>query len=540
MSKYSIGIDLGTKSIRSLLVDIKDGKEIASAVSYYKHGIMDESHFDNNATTKEAALQDGLDYKESLFLSLEELLNKTDIDRKDIVGIGIDSTCSTSLPLDKNYNPLSTHKEFENNKNAYVKMWKHHGARKYADEITEYDLSHGLKINKQYGGKTSVEWFFPKLIETYNESKEVYDNTYTFMEVGDYCIYLLTGSHIRSEIELGCKYYYIDGKYLIDDFIKERYPGLINYKEKLNGVIKGNGEVGGLLSLDVANKLGLTPSIPVSSLNSDALVNPLSFNIFSESYLVSVFGTSICNILNKKEFIEVKGVFDIVYNASINSYYSYETGQCACGDILESFINLHKKELDGILNPFDYLNEKASKLRVGESGLIALDSFNGNRSILIDANLSGLIVGLTLGTKLEEIYLCLLESIAFGFKEITDNYKKYGININKILACGGIPKKNPFFMQLLSDVLNMEIVVARSNYSSALASSMYGAYLSGYYKSPLEASKYMGGIEDKKYYPNKERHLKYLKLYNQYDKLYNLKDIQDVMHELKDIQKNDK
>ena len=257
MSKYSIGIDLGTKSIRSLLVDIENGNEIASAVSYYRHGIMDESFFDSNSQTKEAALQDGLDYQESLFNSLKELLKISKVNKEDIVGIGIDSTCSTSLPVDKDFMPLSANPRFKNDKNAYVKMWKHHSATKYADEITEYDLSHESLINRQYGGKTSVEWFFPKLLETFNESKDVYKNTYSFMEVGDYCIYLLTGSHIRSEIELGCKYYYVDNKYLIDGFIKERYPELSDYQAKLNGTIKGNGEVGGYLPKDVSAILGL-------------------------------------------------------------------------------------------------------------------------------------------------------------------------------------------------------------------------------------------------------------------------------------------
>ena len=535
MSKYSIGIDLGTKSIRSVLVDIYTGEEINTSVSYYKKGILDSSFFDSNLYKSDMAIEDPLDYEESLFNSLETLLKTSNINKDDVVGIGIDSTCSTFLPVDKDHVPLSTYTEFKRNPHAYVTMWKHHSASKYADEITEYDLAHGTLINEKYGRKTNAEFFFPKLLELYNDSKDVYDKTYSFMEVGDYCIYLLSGAHIRSEIVQSCKYYYENGKYLVDDFIKDKHPEIINYKDKLNGEVIPNGAVGGYLSKKASNILGLKAGIPISSLNCDALVNPLAFDDFSESYMVSVIGTSICNIINRKDYIGVDGIFDTIYDASIKSYYSYESGQCACGDILESFINMFSEELKQYDNPFDHLNSLASKLKIGESGLVALDFFNGNRSILNDANVSGLVLGLTLNTRIEEIYLCLLESIAFGFKKIVDNYKDSGILVNKILACGGIPKKNPFFMQLLSDVLNMEIVVARSKYSSALASSVYGAYLSGYYESLLDASKKMGGIDPKSYKPNALRNKQYDELYKEYNTLYTSKEVRDIMHRLNKI-----
>ena len=188
MSKYSIGIDLGTKSIRAVLVDIDNGREISNSVSDYKHGILDSSYFKNEGIKDESAFQDPLDYKESLFECLKKLLLNTDINKKDIVGIGIDSSCSTFFPIDKKFNPLSINSKYKNDKNAYVKMWKHHSASKYADEITEYDLKHNSLINEKYGGKTSSEWFFPKLIETFIESRDVYDDAYSFIEVVDYCI----------------------------------------------------------------------------------------------------------------------------------------------------------------------------------------------------------------------------------------------------------------------------------------------------------------------------------------------------------------
>lgn len=530
MSKYSIGFDFGTQSVRGLLIDISNGKEIKTAVSKYKHSIGKIENKFTNIIGKEA-LEDPNDYCDAFFACMDKLLSKIPINKSDIVGIGVDSHCSSFFPIDRNLKPMCNLAKYSLNKDAYIKMWKHHSAQKYADEINEFDRLHRNKINEIYGGKTSSEWFFPKLIETFVDSQELYKDTYSFVEIGDYIIYLLTGILVRSEVVLKCKYHYVEKDFLIDDFIVEKYPKMKNYRQKLKGKIKKIGQISGFLNDDIISKYGLA-KIPVSVLNTDALVNPVCFGVFDETYVTTVIGTSMCDIINKKEFKLVNGSCGTIFNASLPNYYSYESGQIAVGDLLNSFIKKFEKEFND--SPYDELNRKAAKIKPGGSGLISLDFFNGNRSTLNDSNLSGLLLGMSLETKKEEIYRALIEAIAFGLKKILINYKNNGIDVTKIMACGGIPNKNALFMQILSDVTGLEICVSRSDYSAALSSAIYGAYISGEYKDLFEASSKIGGIR-KVYKPNKKNNEVYSKLFNLYNKLYESKEINSIMKSLIDI-----
>lgn len=549
MAKYTIGIDYGTLSGRILLVDVKDGKEIGCKEVIYKHGVMDE--FMPDGKTKlpiDTALQHPNDYLEVLY-KIPKLIEECKVNKNDIIGIGVDFTACTIMLIDKNNEPLCLKDEFKNRRHAYVKLWKDHSSQDEANKLNKIAIDREETFIKRYGGKISSEWLVPKVMKLINEDEEIYNNAYRIIEALDWIILKLTGKESRSICSVGFKGMWSKEKgYESKEFFKSLDIKLENFtEEKLSNNIKCLDQCAGTLTKEMAEKLNLKEGIKVATGIVDAHAALPALGIVKPGKMLMIMGTSTCHIMmdDKERFIS--GVSGVVEDGIIPGYYAYEAGQACVGDHFDWFVkNAVPKEYEDEaknknINIHQLLCEKVKGQKPGESGLIALDWFNGNRSVLTDADLTGAIIGYTLHTKPEEIYRALIEGTAFGTKIIIDAFENEGVDIKEIYAAGGIAQKNEMMMQIYSDVLNKEINISDSNQASALGSAILAAAIvgkeNGGYDSIEEASKYMSRKKEKTYKPIKENVALYNKLFKEYKILHDYfgKGENNVMKRLKKL-----
>ena len=527
---YTIGLDFGTLSVRAVIVDVKNGFIKASSVSKYKHGVMD-SYLKNksNILPLDYALQDANDYIESLHLVIPEVIKQSKINSNEIIGIGIDFTSSTILPITKEGIPLSTIKEFENNPHAYCKLWKHHGAEIYAKKIS--DLAIKLKTNwiKRYGNKISSEWMLPKVFEILDLAEEVFDKTTYFIEAGDFITYYLTGKLIRSSCQAGYKdiWHFSEG-YPNDDYLEQLDPKLKNiYQTKLSGDVWSIGKSQGKIKTKLANEFKInTVNIGVAMI--DAHVALPACDATKDGDMLMIIGTSSCDIVLSKHEYGIEGISGIVKDGAIPGFFAYESGQPAVGDIFSWYIEKHlpKQYFDEAnklgLNIYSYMEKKIREIPKEKNKLIALDWWNGNRSILVDPELTGLIVGYTLQTTPEEIYRALIEATAFGKLKTIETYESNKIKINRLIACGGLATKNRFLLETYANVLQRPIYYTKEEYAPALGAAIFGALAAGSnndgYDFMNEATKHMSHIESKPIMPNKK--VNYKPLYEMYLELH--------------------
>jgi L-ribulokinase len=531
--KYSIGLDFGTQSGRALLVEVETGIEVAEAVTSYRHGVIDEYLPENNLKLpQDWALQDPDDYIEVLTTAVPKVMQEAGVNPEDIIGIGIDFTSCTILPVTKDGNALCSLSEYRENPHSWAKLWKHHAAQPEANEINEIAAKRNESFLSRYGGKISSEWLVPKVWQILKEAPEIYNAAGSFMEAGDWLTMQLTGVDVRNSCAAGYKALYSKREgYPNKEFFKALDPRLENLaEEKLNSPILPIGSKAGELKKDMALKMGLKEGISVSVANVDAHVAAPAVGVVEAGKMLMIMGTSTCHMLLSKENKMVQGVGGVVEDGIIPGYYGYEAGQAAVGDIFEWFTESQvpesymKEAKDRGVNIHTLLEEKASKLKPGESGLIALDWWNGNRSTLVDADLTGMIVGATLLTKPEEIYRALIEATAFGTNAIIEAFEEENINVDELYACGGLAEKNRMLMQIYADVTNKEIKISASKQTPALGAAMFGAVAAGKenggYDSLLEAAEKMARIKDEVYKPIPENVEIYKKLYLEYKKLY--------------------
>ncbi|MGM0878772.1 MAG: ribulokinase [Bacillota bacterium] len=545
--KYAIGVDYGTESGRVLLVDVATGEEIATHVTSYKHGVMDEALPNGKRLEMDWALQHPRDYLEVLYQSVPEVILISKINPKDVIGIGIDFTSSTILPLDRNGNPLCFDLKWENNPHSWVKLWKHHAAQGEADEITRLAKEMKEEFLKRYGGKISSEWMFPKILQIIKEAPEIFEETDLFMEACDWITSRLTDNLIRSSNTCGYKAFWSKRKgYPEASFFKALNPRLENILEtKMRGEVRSIGEKAGELTEEIAHRLGLLPGISVAVGIIDAHAGVPAVGAVRPGQFVMAMGTSTCHMLIADKEEKIEGVCGVVEDGIIPGYYSYETGQVAVGDSFAWYVDhavpsyvVQQAEEAG-KSVHQLLEEKASTYKPGQSGLIALDWWNGNRSVLVDANLSGTIVGLTLATKPEEIYRSLLESTAFGTRKIIENYTEAGIEVNEIFASGGLPQRNKLLMQIYADITNREIKIPDSNQTTALGAAMYAAVAAGEknggYNTIFEAAENMAKVKEDVFVPIPENVKIYDELYKYYLKLHDYfgRENYEMMHGLK-------
>lgn len=525
MIKYAIGLDFGTQSVRSAIIDINSGEEVFASIYQYKNGVIDTNLPDSSIELSlDSALQDPEDYEDGLVYTIKQILNNTKVNKRDIIGLGIDFTSCTMMPIKSDSTPLCFIEKFRDDPNSWVKLWKHHAAHGYALRLNEIAIKRGEDFLDRYGGKISSEWMIPKIMQIADESPKIYDETDYMIEGGDWIVQRLTGNLTRNISCLGYKAIW-DGNFPSKEFFKELNPKLENVYDKLSGKILRLGELAGYLNSDYQRKLDL-PQLPVAAANIDAHVAVPATTVVEPGKMIMIMGTSTCHMVLWDRFTKVTGVGGIVKDGIISGYYGYEAGQASVGDAFEWFIRnsvphiYFKEAKNKNISTFNYLTRLASKLKPGESGILCLDWLNGNRSILMDADLSGLVLGIKLSTKPEEIYRAIIEATAFGTRKIIEAFENSGIKIESLFACGGLAQKNEMLMQIYSDVTGRKINIAKSTQTGCLGSAMHAAVAAGYYKDIEEAAKYMSYLKNKKFIPNKDNVIIYNRLYEQYLRLH--------------------
>jgi len=533
MARYALGIDFGTESARALLVDVADGREVATHVVNYPHGVIDEALPTGPKLGKDWALQHPGDWLLTLRQSVRKVMRDSKVKPDAVIGIGIDFTACTMLPVTADGTPLCTLPKHAKNPNAWPKLWKHHAAQGQADRINATARRLGCDFLDRYGGKLSSEWMYAKSLQILEEAPQVYHEAARLLEGADWVVWQMTGQEKRNACTAGYKAAYEPKK---KEYPPKKFFAAVNKKwanlvdEKLSRDIYPQGAVAGGLTPAMARSLGLKPGTAVAVANVDAHVAVPAATIVGPAKMLMIMGTSICHMVLGTEPRKVEGMCGYVWEGIIPGYYGFEAGQSGAGDILAWFVDnavppahhaeakKRKKDLHAVLE------EKAAKLRVGESGLIALDWLNGNRSILVDVDLSGMVLGLTIATKPEEIYRALIESLAFGTRKIIDSFESSGVAVKELYACGGLPYKNMLLMQIFADVTGRTIKIARSEQTCALGSAMFGALAAGRqaggYDTIEQAARKMAGIRKKVFRPNKGAQKVYNRLYAEYEKLH--------------------
>ncbi|AOZ93942.1 ribulokinase [Paenibacillus crassostreae] len=548
--KYAVGVDYGTESGRAVLVNLSNGDEVATHVTPYRHGVIDENLPGNGLKlSMDWALEHPADYIEVLTNSVPAVMKEAGISAADVIGIGIDFTACTMLPIDEKGTPLCLKDDYKDNPHSWVKLWKHHAAQDEANRLNVIAAERGEKFLPRYGGKISSEWMIAKAWQILNEAPEIYDAADQFVEATDWVIMQMCGSLKRNQCTAGYKsiHHKRDG-YPSKDFFKALDPRLENIADtKLRGEVYPLGTKAGGLTPGMAEKMGLLAGIAVAVGNVDAHAAVPAVGVVTPGKLVMSMGTSICHLLLGDEEREVEGMCGAVEDGIIPGYFGYEAGQSAVGDIFAWFVDeavpgtvKDQAKQEGI-SVHEWLEKKAAAYRPGQTGLLALDWWNGNRSVLVDTDLTGLIVGYTLLTKPEEVYRTLLEATAFGTRTIVDAFHNNGVPVEVLYACGGLPQKNKLLMQIYADVTGREIKVSASTQTPALGAAMFAAVAAGKenggYDNIVDAAQYMARIREESFTPIPENKAVYDVLYQEYSKLHDYfgRGENNVMKKLKSL-----
>ena len=533
--KYTIGIDFGTESGRTVLIDVAAGMTVAESVYAYKNGVIDHMLPIEGETVllePDWALQDPEDYLRTFRNTVPDVLAKSGVDPVDVIGIGIDFTACTMLPVTRDGQPLCTLPEYRSNPHAWVKLWKHHAAQPEADKITETAQIRGEKWLDRYGGKISSEWFFAKTLQILDEAPEIYSAADRLLEAADWVVWQLIGEEKRNSCTAGYKAMWSKREgYPEDSYFTALDPRLAHViDEKMSRNICSIGEKAGELTPQAAELTGLRPGTAVAIANVDAHVSVPAVTVTEPGRMVMIMGTSICHMVLGDEERTVEGMCGVVEDGIIPGLFGFEAGQSGVGDIFAWFVDdcvpesCQKEARESGLDPHQLLERKAAAQKPGEHGLLALDWWNGNRSVLVDVDLSGLLLGATLGTKPEDIYRALIESTAYGTRIIIEAFETSGVPIHELVACGGLPEKNDMLMQIYADVTGREIKLSAAKQTPALGSAMFGAVAAGKtaggYDTIFDAARHMARLKEKTYKPIQENQRVYDQLFVEYRRLY--------------------
>ncbi len=536
MKKYAIGLDFGTNSCRSLIVDLSNGHELASYVFSYPSGhagILLDSKEPNLARQNPEDYIKGI--KETIKNSILEAREKfSHFTSENIIGIGIDTTGSSPIPVNNEGVPLCFLSEFKNNLNAMVWLWKDHTGYSEAAQITELAKRIRPEYLNKIGGTYSSEWFWSKILHCYNTDPDVFNAAESFMEICDWIPAILTGETCPDKIKrsicaAGHKAMYNDmwGGLPDKEFLSALSPALSGLRDKLYDKAFPSNQLAGELSNTWAQDLGLKPGIAIAVGAFDAHMGAVGAGI-KQGTLVKILGTSTCDIMvspSDKKLSDIPGVCGIVDGSVMPDYFGIEAGQSAVGDIFLWFVNnlVPEKYGKSVDEKFENLSIEAGKQKPGEHGLLALDWNNGNRTILVDVRLSGLIIGQTLHTEAHEIYRALIESTAFGALTIINRIEEYGVQVKEIINCGGLASKNPLLMQVYADITGRPMKVSKSEQTPALGAAIFGAVAAGKeisgFSSILDAQNAMTGTKET-FEPNPSNNLVYKKLYDLYKQLH--------------------
>jgi L-ribulokinase len=476
---YSIGIDFGTESGRVVVLDLRDGAELACEVVRYPSVVIDRVlPSSGEQLGYDWALQDPDDWQLVVDQGVPAAIAAAGIDAAKVIGIGVDFTCCTVLPVTSDGTPLCRLNEWRARPHAWPKLWKHHAAQYVADRLNEVAQERKEPFIERYGGRISSEWYFPKLIQIWLEDREVYDASARFIEALDWIVWYMSGNERRAACSAGYKALWSpDDGLPPTDYFTAAYPGFDDPAAKLGTEFFALGASAGTLREDLAGRLGLQPSVAVAVGNVDSFVSTPGCGVTDPTTFVIVIGTSICDVVVHHDQVLLPGITGVVKEGVLPGMYGYESGQPAVGDMLAWFVGLFDADRDG--SHYAALEREAARILPGSTGLLALDWWNGNRTILADADLSGVLAGLTLHTRPHEIYRALLESIAFGSRRIMDNFEEHGLRLEQIVACGGIAEKSPLTMQLLADTSGRRVTVPASTLIPARGAALFGAVAAG-------------------------------------------------------------
>jgi len=536
-ARYTIGIDFGTESARAVLVDVSDGRELGVELYTYRNGVINEhlpAPNDDIVLGSEWALQDPSDYLETFRETIPPLLRRTGVEPSDVIGIGIDFTACTMLPTTLDGTPLCFLDAFRREPHAWVKLWKHHAAQPEADRINAVARQRGEPWLERYGGRISSEWFFSKALQILDEAPEVFRAAGRLIEAADWVVWQLTGVEMRNNCTAGYKAMWSksDG-FPPDAFFASLDPRLEHViDEKMSRRIAFIGERAGGLGAPAAELTGLREGTAVAVANVDAHVSVPASTVTEPGTMVAIMGTSICHMVLGDRTAAVEGMCGVVEDGIIPGLFGFEAGQSAVGDIFAWFVEngvpaeYHERARRRGGDIHQVLAEEAARLRPGESGLLALDWWNGNRSILVDTDLAGMLIGMTLATTAPEIYRALIEATAFGTRLIIDTFEAAGVAVDRIVTCGGLPEKNRLFMQIYADVTGRPLRIAASAQTPALGSAMFAAVAAGPdaggHASIQDAARSMAGLRDEAFLPNAACRTVYDDLYGEYVRLHDL------------------
>ena len=544
--KYVIGVDYGTLSGRALIVRASDGHEMGSAVFEYPNAVMDRVLNSSGAALgPDWALQDPQDYVEVLKHAVPEALKVSGVNPADVVGIATDFTACTMIPVLEDGTPLCQLPEFKNNPHAYVKLWKHHAAQPHADRINQLARDRKEKWLPRYGGQISSEWELAKGLQLLEEAPEVYDRMYKFVEAADWIVWQLCGKYVRNACTAGYKGNLQDGQYPSREYFKALNPAFENFaEEKIAHTIGQLGDNAGPLTDQASGWTGLSAGIAVAVGNVDAHVTAPAAKATEPGQMVAIMGTSTCHVMNHDAITEVPGMCGVVDGGIVSGLYGYEAGQSGVGDIFAWYVDnqVPQKYFDDAKaankSIHQYLTDLGSKEAVGAHGLVALDWHSGNRSVLVDHELSGTLLGATLTTTAEQIYRALLESTAFGTRMIVDTFAKSGVPVKEFIVAGGL-LKNAFLMQLYSDVTRLPISTIDTDQGPALGSAIHAAVAAKVYTNVNQAAEVMGRVNKHVYTPNEERAKQYDALYREYVELHDYfgRGANNVMKRLKQMKR---
>ncbi len=547
-AKYTIGLDYGTNSVRALIVNTANGVEVASAVWTYAHGTEGVML----GRDPNLARQHPADYAKGAEITLKKVLANAKragrgFSPDQVVGLGVDTTGSTPLPVDANGQPLALQKKFANHPAAMAWLWKDHTGVAEAAEITALAARIRPQFLAKCGGTYSSEWFWSKILHCLRTAPQVFDAAHSWVEFADYVPALLTGTEAPDKFTAGVCTAGHKGLWNANwngypdaEFLAALDPKLGKLRDRLTSRVKTVDQSVGGLTAAWAKRTGLRAGIPVAVGALDAHLGAVGSGI-SQGTLVKIIGTSTCDIAvcsNDQPLADVPGLCGIVDGSVLPGCFGLEAGQSAVGDIFNWFVNYIQPGApvsdparskaasptgrvgDRRSATHEVLTAAAAKLQPGESGLLALDWNNGNRTILVDQRLTGLLLGQTLYTTPAEIYRALIEATAFGALTIINRFEEYGVKIERVINCGGIAEKNPLVMQIYADVTGRPMRLSRSGQTCALGAAIAGAVVAGVHPDFPAAQKRMTGVKSRTFKPEAKAHATYRQLYRLYRQLH--------------------
>ena len=544
--KYVVGVDFGTLAARAVVVRVSDGFEAGTGVHAYTHGVIDERlPISGEELPPDWALQDPNDYLESLGTAVRLAVSASSVDPEAIIGIATDFTACTMVPTLADGTPLSQLPEFKDRPHAYAKLWRHHAAQPQADRINAIAAARNEPWLSRYGGLISSEWEFAKGLELLENDGEIYRAMERWVEAADWIVWQLCGRYVRNTCTAGYKGIRQDGVYPSAAYLAELNPAFAGFVvEKLDQPVGALGEPAGTLTALAAARLGLREGIVVAVGNVDAHVTAPAARAVEPGRLVAIMGTSTCHVVNCDTLRNVPGMCGVVDGGIVAGSWGYEAGQSGVGDLFAWCANYGvpieyvEAAASAGIDLHDHLSNLAAAQQVGQHGLLALDWHNGNRSVLVNHELSGVVLGLTVNTRPEDVYRALVEATAFGARTIVDTLVEHGVAVDEYIVAGGLTK-NSMVMQIYADVLRRPLSLIGSEQGPALGSAIHAAVAVGAYQDVATASAAMGSLHPAVYQPSTAAADRYDRLFGEYTELHDHfgRGGSDVMHRLKRLRR---